>query len=385
MFFFRYLFLAQLSPPKSEPKPQTPNPEPRTKMSATTKSNLSAKYTQIKVCLFAVLTQSVSSGLITPETMTAILRDYLAFFDTVDQQTSVFDGFCDKDFVKNVQTNIKVFVQASALDTQNTDIVSRIVANASVPCIQEGTTAPAKKPRAPRAKKSVPETIDIPSPAAAAAAAADDSSDSSLSDLSEAPAAPKKKPSRAKANAKPALLDLDAEAPVDEPKMQKKPRASKKTVVAQNKDAVVDAAVVDDALVAADKKQKKPRASKKPVVDEAPVVVDEAPVVVDKKQKKPRASKKPVVPQNDEAESEVVIPDRVPTPVLTDDDGAIQDEDELVEESIEETSIGNIMQTIEFDGVDYLLHSDLVRVFSNTNSGTILHIGNLVDDSIVFI
>ena len=361
-------------------------------MSATTKSNLSAKYTQIKVCLFAVLTQSVSSGLITPETMTAILRDYLAFFDTVDQQTSVFDGFCDKDFVKNVQTNIKVFVQASALDTQNTDIVSRIVANASVPCIQEGTTAPAKKPRAPRAKKSVPETIDIPSPAAAAAAAAaaaDDSSDSSLSDLSEAPTAPKKKPSRAKANAKPALLDLDAEAPVDEPKMQKKPRASKKTVVAQNKDAVVD-----DALVAADKKQKKPRASKKPVVDEAPVVVDEAPVVVDespvvvdKKQKKPRASKKPVVPQNDEAESEseVVIPDRVPTPVLTDDDGAIQDEDELVEESIEETSIGNIMQTIEFDGVDYLLHSDLVRVFSNTNSGTILHIGNLVDDSIVFI
>jgi len=369
-------------------------------MSATTKSNLSAKYTQIKVCLFAVLTQSVSSGLITPETMTAILRDYLAFFDTVDQQTYVFDGFCDKDFVKNVQANIKVFVQASALDTQNTDIVSRIVANASVPCIEE---APTKKPRASRAKKSVPETIDIPSHSDAAAA---DSSDASVSDLSEElpSTAPKKKPRVSRAKAKPALdavappldavappLDavappLDAEAPVDEPKMQKKPRASKKP-----KDAVAD-----ESPVVADKKQKKPRASKKPVVDESPVVVDESPVVVvespvvvDKKQKKPRASKKPVVPQNDEAdsESEVVIPDRVPTPVLTDDDGAIQDElvEESIEEtSIEETSIDNIMQTIEFDGVDYLLHSDLVRVFSNTDSG-IIHIGNLVDDSIVFI
>ena len=355
-------------------------------MSATTKSNLSAKYTQIKVCLFAVLTQSVSSGLITPETMTAILRDYLAFFDTVDQQTYVFDGFCDKDFVKNVQANIKVFVQASALDTQNTDIVSRIVANASVPCIEE---APTKKPRASRAKKSVPETIDIPSHSDAAAA---DSSDASVSDLSEElpSTAPKKKPRVSRAKAKPALdavaPPLDAEAPVDEPKMQKKPRASKKP-----KDAVAD-----ESPVVADKKQKKPRASKKPVVDESPVVVDESPVVVvespvvvDKKQKKPRASKKPVVPQNDEAdsESEVVIPDRVPTPVLTDDDGAIQDElvEESIEEtSIEETSIDNIMQTIEFDGVDYLLHSDLVRVFSNTDSG-IIHIGNLVDDSIVFI
>ena len=364
MFFFRYCFYAHLFPGS------IPNYTALDNMPATAK--LSAKYTQYNVFAFALLTQSMSAGLIDQDTMNAILRDHLAFFGTPDEQTAVFDRFSDKDFVKNVQMNIKTFLQAYALDTANSDIVSRIVASAAVPCVDDAMMDPAdyaadyakksKKPRATRAKKSAVDTAADP--------------------------LPNKKSARTK---KVTIADApaDSEAPADYvadvPVVQKPKKSRKKdAIAAEPKDAIAEP---KDAIA----EPKDAIAEPKDAIAAEPkdAIAEPKDAIAAKKEKKPR-TKKTIEKTIVDSEPDKKVVERVPTPILPDcdcdvDHVVVVEEEPEPEPELECETIENVMQTIEFDGCEYLLDSDHVRVFSNTDSGELRHVGNLVDDSIEFL
>jgi len=358
MFFFQTCFLHTYFK-------YIPNHNKRlpTNMPAAASTKLSAKFSNITVVAFSVINNAMNAGLIDHLTFLRILSDHLLLFDSVENQTAFYDTLLDKDNLKNVLLNIKAF-QKARLDgaADQDDLISRIVDSATLPLVDPATAAAAAaKTKKPRAKKNAATVADAAAEPPVAAA----------SEKEKKVRKPRAK-KNTDADADAAEPDADA-APVaaaEKEKKVRKPRAKKNADVAPEPEPDADVPVAAEK----EKKVRKPRAKKNEAADVADVAEADAqadlPTEVPVKKPAPKSKKTTAAAaakKNTEAPAEpltITIPtDTVP---------------ELVSTPI----IERVMQSIEFEGTEYLmdeeyivynLHGDSVGKYDTDNDSIAFH------------
>jgi len=249
-----------------------------------TKTKLSAKNTNFMVFVFSLLTKVKTAGLIDQDVLLAILRDHLAFFSSVQDQTDLFDTLVNKDTVKIVQQNIKTFVTAStAAGVGSDDIISRIVANASIPHVDDRallddaankkkkatTKTSVRKPRAPKSNTVVSDESDgeISSPPAEKPKRKPRTKKTSVDSDIDVPVKPVRKSMAKKATTEPVdePLEEPLEEPVEEQAEEPVEEQAEEPVEEQAEEPVDE--VVEEVVEAPIKPARKPRAKKTVEVD----------------------------------------------------------------------------------------------------------------------
>jgi hypothetical protein len=344
MFFFQTCFLHTYFK-------YIPNHNKRlpTNMPAAASSKLSAKFSNMTVVAFSVINNAMNAGLIDHLTFLRILSDHLLLFDSVENQTAFYETLLDKDNLKNVLLNIKAF-QKARLDgaADQDDLISRIVDSATLPLVDPATAAAAAKTKKPRAKKNAATVVaDAPADAPAeppVAAAAEKEK--------------KVRKPRAKKNADADAAEPDADvAPVaaaaEKEKKVRKPRAKKNADVAPEPDA--DVAPV---AVAAEKEKKvsKPRAKKNAATTEAAETTDtdadaDADLPTEVPVKKPAPKSKKTTAAAAKKNTEAPAPAEPLTITIPTD---------TVPELVSTPIIERVMQSIEFDGTEYLMDEEYI-------------------------
>jgi hypothetical protein len=369
MFFFQTCFLHTYFK-------YIPNHNKRlpTNMPAAASTKLSAKFSNITVVAFSVINNAMNAGLIDHLTFLRILSDHLLLFDSVENQTAFYDTLLDKDNLKNVLLNIKAF-QKARLDgaADQDDLISRIVDSATLPLVDPATAAAAAKTKKPRAKKNAPVAD---APVADAAVAAADADEAPVAAADEKEKEKKVRKPRAKKNADAAEPDADADvapvAPVaisEKEKKVRKPRAKKNADVAPEPDADVPVSV---AAAEKEKKVRKPRAKKNEAAETSDTDADlptEVPVGSPKK----KPAQKPVPKSKKTTAAAEPLTITIPT---------VHDHTDTVPELVSTPIIERVMQSIEFEGTEYLmdeeyivynLHGDSVGKYDTDNDSIAFH------------